>query len=94
MTRRVDTTIPGLRVAFQKVASYLYACAIHTESGLVALRFESDPLPFGKREFVRRLDNSRAAEIDWTESADSIMGDVAKALLVRRLRREILESAS
>lgn len=65
---KTDTKIPGLTIDFQKSGANLYAYIVHKSSNSRVVKFNNAPLPFGKREFVKRVDQSRLTEIDWTKS--------------------------
>jgi len=69
---KINTSIPGLDVVFHKIGSSLYATINHKASGKTALTFTRAPLPYGMREFIKRLDASELTTIDWTLTADEL----------------------
>lgn len=60
-----QTTIPGLRIDWRQIGSYLYADVIHVGSGLPVRRFDRQPITGGKRRFVARVGRHLAAHC-WT----------------------------
>lgn len=62
---KINTSLPGLDVAFHKAGSFLYATILHRPSGKIALQFTNAPLPFGMREFIKRLDASELKSFNW-----------------------------
>lgn len=77
-----NTSLPGLSVHWRKSGSSLYATVVHVASGTAVVRFTNAPLPFGKREFVKRLDASDLGLVDWTRPADEIVKTVNYNLIL------------
>lgn len=69
---KTNTKIPGLSVEFSESCANLYATVYHVSSDKRVLNFKNAPLPFGKREFVKRLDSSALTEIDWTQDEEKL----------------------
>ena len=72
MTRKTDTTIPGLTVEFKKRSSWHYAVVLHVASGKRVCQFTSKPLAVGKRAFCKAVDDSRLTQIDWTQDEKTL----------------------
>lgn len=88
---KINTTIPGLDVAFSKAGSSLYATVLHRPSGLIVMQFTGAPLPFGMREFVLRLDRSDLAKVNWDVPADKL-DPLIDWRFAGRVKSQVLES--
>jgi hypothetical protein len=66
----LNTKIPGLSIEFTKIGSNLWTKVCHEGSEFFVLKFDKSPLPFGKREFIKRLDASCLTSVDWTQAPD------------------------
>lgn len=86
----VDTKIPGLTVEFIKIGAHLWAKVCHKDSDFFVARFQNEPLPFGKREFIKRLDASCINSVDWTQSAEKLRTE-ENFDIVSKARIEILK---
>lgn len=94
MTRdTLNTTIPGLSIDWTKIGGKLYATVIHSGSGLKVVRFTDAPLPFGKKEFIKRLDESAFRDINWTKSAEEL-GTSEILQLTISVKRKVLNHVS
>lgn len=84
--------IPGLTIQWTKIGASLYANVVHVPSGLFLLRFDKAPLPFGKKELIRRIKVNLDLSQDWTESFDSVSQDRFESLrdMLRVCRGKVL----
>lgn len=88
----VNTEIPGLTIEWKEISGKLYANLIHIDSNLKVIQFTNAPLPFGKKEFIRRLDSSAFAFVDWTRAAVELARPET-AMLAMEVKKEILNAA-
>lgn len=85
---RAQTTIAGLEVVWLGRNSE-YAKVLHKASGKVAVKFASRPLPFGKREFIERLDRSSMNTLNW-DRPEAELGGAEVYELIAKAKGEIL----
>lgn len=77
----------GIDVDFKKVGAYLYVYLYHSKSKLLIYKFSNSPINIGKREFLKRLDNSDFNKIDWTKEAEDLIKIVNYDIILNAVKQ-------